>query len=590
MADETEPRRIHPEGHRVDDGRQILSMLFMAGMSDLGERRKTAGQSEIPEDIATWRRILASAKSAAIEKLKGLRTAIASQPKDQRKKLKQRVEREFNLVEAEAARIESALGEIADAAAVEIPTRLKNLYSVVQHQRGLLGAVPGRDIGTANWREASELSTHTSEKVALELSSAIERGRFSTPPRGLFPAAEISSRPEDDPEKFASAVLMFAELVHNQRPGAIPTEEEQRQLNEIAKRLGDPRSADGPRTAQLLGAILAAWLSSRRTDNSVSVTIDQLAERLRYEKHQSGGYRTRDLDEIRNYWITLTTVRLSSADGRRQGPLFAVNDYGSTVEDDEHAQELLTPDDLIRRSASARWTHLRVTPHESFVRLASSHSPMLMGRDENLNRLHPVNERHDLLLGRWLEEQFRLNWKQGRGLLTRRVDTLLAGADLPTDKPRIATLRRLVAALNKLEEEHGTLREWRDIDGRLDEILGTVGEENDLGYSPRMTPSRWRSALESKIELEAGVAYVKHQQAFASPKRRGSIEGQSWVSDLQQHLAQTGRSQAVVAEELGVTRSTLSRILSGKTRLSPAVAERIEAMLRRASTLELPLG
>ena len=140
---------------------------------------------------------------------------------------------------------------------------------------------------------------------------------------------------------------------------------------------------------------------------------------LRYKQHKSGGYRTSDLDEIREYWATISMTRLSASSGNqgRQGPLMTVNEYGSVIltEDGDNLisedggiieidgannQELLKPADLIKQTISARWTHIRVTPHEAFINLASS--KLVMGRDDELNRLHPVNERADLLLGKRL--------------------------------------------------------------------------------------------------------------------------------------------------------------------------------------------
>ena len=61
------------------------------------------------------------------------------------------------------------------------------------------------------------------------------------------------------------------------------------------------------------------------------------------------------------------------------------------------------------------------------------------------------------------------------------------------------------------------------------------------------------------------------------------------LEELQQYLATSGRSQAVVAEELGVSRQYLSTVLSGKRPMSPAMEKRISDLLQRASTLPLPL-
>jgi hypothetical protein len=595
----------HPEGNKVADGKQMLCFLLLAEFLIREQVRtngtKGAALPEIPT-LWEWRAALDSALTLTLGQMKKWRGNIVKQPAADRKRLRQRVDREAAAAKAEHRRIERQLDEIAEALPDEHGSRLTALYqNVVRHQGQQFATIPGSELGTPNWEAASSLTLVSSEKFALQIGEAFERGRFQPAPQTPFPTANIYTRDDRDPEDFAREVLMYAELVSNQRPNAEPTPAEQKKLRELAERLGDPRSAEGPRTAQLLGAILATWLRSRRDDNSVVVTIYQLAEMLRYSQHKSGGYRSRDLDEIRECWATLSMTRLSSPDGRRQGPLLVANEYGNAAASAENGDvivtengeslvaeqdELLTPTDLLKKTATARWTHLRVTPHEVFILLARAKSPLLMGRSDDLNRLHPVNERADLLLGKRLEAEFRVNWHRGRGLLTRTVEQLLDGAGLPTSPPRIATLRRLEAALTKLEEQHGTLREWRDIDGRFTEALESIGTQDALGYSYRMTDTRWRSALESRIELEAGEAYAAHYRNFGLTHQ--GKQTATLAADLQQYLAATGRSQAVVAEELGVSRQHLNGVLNGK-RASPALEAKITAMLQQASTLPLPL-
>ena len=582
----------HPEGNKVADGKQMLCFLLLAEFL-IREKLRTNGAalSEIPT-LQDWRATLDSALTLTLGQMKKWRGNIVKQPAADRKRLRQRVDREAAAAKAEHRRIERQLDEIAEALPDEHGRRLAALYqNVVRHQGQQFATIPGSEIGTPNWEAASSLTLASSEKFALQIGEAFERGRFQPVPQTPFPTANIYTRDDRDPEDFAREVLMYAELVSNQRPNAEPTPAEQKKLRELAERLGDPRSAEGPRTAQLLGAILATWLRSRRDDNSVVVTIYQLAEMLRYSQHKSGGYRSRDLDEIRECWATLSMTRLTSQDGSRQGPLMAANEYGTDLKGLEASsevgqQETITLAEAIKQTATARWTRLRVTPHTVFIRLARAKSPLLMGRSDDLNRLHPVNERADLLLGKRLEVEFRVNWHRGRGLLTRTVGQLLDGAGLPTFPPRIATLRRLEAALNKLEEQHATLREWRDMDGRFTEALESIGTQDALGYSYRMTDKRWLSALESRIELEAGEAYAAHYRNFGLAHQ--GKQTATLAADLQQYLAATGRSQAVVAEELGVSRQHLNGVLNGK-RASPTLEAKITAMLQQASTLPLPL-
>lgn len=594
---------VHPEAFNLKGGDATFAAFFSWGVFNASDWRKAHGQQPVPT-LGEWQAVVEQALTETLNILKGCRQNLTSRPKSERKNLRDLIERNANEANAEARKMRDLLNGIGTKPQAEIDRQLAAMFeNVVKHQGRQIGVVPGRAIGIPNWEAASNLTLVSSEKLALQMGEAYERGRFKPVPRSLFPTATITAR--DDPEDFARDVLLCAELVINQRPNAEPSEAEQRQQRKIAERLGDPRSAAGPRTAQLLTAILATWLRSRRADDSVTVTIYQLAEMLRYKQHKSGGYRTRDLDEIREYWATISMTRLSASSGNqgRQGPLMAVNEYGSVILteagdnlisedggiieiDGANNQELLKPADLIKQTISARWTHIRVTPHQLFINLASS--KLVMGRDDELNRLHPVNERADLLLGKRLEVDFRVNWNRGRGRVTRRVEELLDAAGLPTDKPRIATLRRLETALGTLEDKHGTLREWRDLDGRFSEMLETVGVARGAdNYSHRMTEARWRSALESRIELEAGAAYANHYRNFGLTDQRA--KGGNLAGELQQYLATSGRSQAVVAEELGISRQHLSTVLSGRRPMSPAIEQKISNLLQRASTLQLPL-
>jgi len=315
---------VHPEAFNLKGGDAVFSFFFSWGVFNAAETRKAKGQPPVPA-LNEWQAVVEIALMETMSKLKGYRQNLTSRPKPERKSLKGRIERKANEASVAARKMRELLNGIGAKPQSEIDRHLEAMFeNVVKHQGQQIGVVPGQAIGIPNWEAASSLTLASSEKLALQMGEAYERGHFKPVPRSPFPTATIKGR--DDPEDFARDVLMYAELVANQRPNAEPSEAEQRQLREIAERLGDPRSAAGPRTAQLLTAILATWLRSRRADNSVTVTVYQLAEMLRYEPHKSGGYRARDLDEIREYWATISMTRLSSPDNRRQGPLMAVNE------------------------------------------------------------------------------------------------------------------------------------------------------------------------------------------------------------------------------------------------------------------------
>jgi len=118
--------------------------------------------------------------------------------------------------------------------------------------------------------------------------------------------------------------------------------------------------------------------------------------------------------------------------------------------------------------------------------------------------------------------------------------------------------------------------QWQAVDGQLEPLNGRPR---------RMTRGLWQVALESMVTIEAGQKYERHYIEHGLTYQGDAVN--PLVRDLREHIAETGRTQAAIAGEIGVTPSQLSKVLSGKRRISPELAARIETLIRQGKTLPL---
>ena len=240
--------------------------------------------------------------------------------------------------------------------------------------------------------------------------------------------------------------------------------------------------------------------------------------------------------------------------------------------------------------ASKGWTAIRYSLGDVFKALVDRDEAMLMGRDFELNKLNPRNERWQVLLGKYLENHWRFNWDTAPGSITRSVQSLLtAGAGLneaEADRPAIKTLDRLDEALEKLRE-FGTVRSFT-----FDETVTAVREHLQQNNG-RMTQSQWAAVLASMVIVESGKQYNQHYQNHGltyTGKRKGRVELQPIIVETLQLLQTTNKSQATLAAEIGISAATLSRYLAGKGKPPTQTIEKLEIVLANERQQQLPLA
>lgn len=456
----------------------------------------------------------------------------------------------------------------------------RHLYNQMNHYVEIAGEVPLAVIKAPDLNQRSSLQTASSEPVVLNLESALERGRFQRNQYTDNPMADISGRTGREHIK-ASAEL-----------GGYTGESDpdrQATLDKIVQRLSDPAQGFGPKVAQMAQVLMNIWLERRDRSNAVTVTIGILAEALGYIKGEHG-HHPDTYEKVREYVDILRRVNLQSEsqiinkNKGRGSPTVTVKmegmGYNFTFFNDAE----------LSGRASKGWTAIRYSMGEVIKAFAARDEAMLMGRDLELNKLNPRNERWEVLLGKYCENQWRFNWNIAPGSITRSVQTLLtAGAGLSeaeADRPAIKTLDRLDEALEKLREL-GTVRSFT-----FDETV-TVVREHLQQNNGRMTRSQWAAVLASMVTVESGKQYNQHYQNHGltyTGNRKGRVELQPIIVETLQLLQTTNKAQATLAAEIGISAGTLSRYLAGKSKPPAQLIERLELALANERQQQLPLA
>ena len=477
-------------------------------------------------------------------------------------------------LEAQIAARERMIHDIRNQPRDERERQLKALHENYIVRRGLehigqrlvekLAPVPA---APPDWQAVrGTLDKASSEQAVLNLETAWERGGFKTSAFADYPIADISGRVGNQ------HMTAHAELRSD-----LDTPEARKIMHTLAEQLADPRLGLGPRVQQTVQALMRFWLESRTKDGFAVVSIQQLAQALGYERG-AHGYHPDHYEQIRRFVDTAKYASLQVKDQERDGTAARLTGAAYNIEyiDDAGARGT---------APSKGWTAITFRPGLFLTRAATHEGALLMGFDPELNRLNPKNERGPLLLAKYLERHFRFNWNNAPGRIERRVRTLLTDGmgltDAAVSKPNIETRNALEAALEKLEEL-GTVKawqgdsQWQAVDGQLEPLNGRPR---------RMTRGLWQVALESMVTIEAGQKYERHYIEHGLTYQGDAVN--PLVRDLREHIAETGRTQAAIAGEIGVTPSQLSKVLSGKRRISPELAARIETLIRQGKTLPL---
>lgn len=472
--------------------------------------------------------------------------------------------------------MEKQLNRIGAKRPADRRTQLAALFEnyVVPYAQLMLNKdVPRSAIVRPDWDAVTgKLQTTSSENTILQLETAFSHGRFAVTPESDYPMADISGRMGN------ADVIAHAELKSD-----LDTPEARQIMAALAERLSDPRLGLGPRVQQTIQALMSFWITRKNADGNVVVTIAQLADALGYT-YGEHGYSSEAYQNIREYVeaASRTNLRAMFPDSPKQ-PRVEERAFSFTYFD--------TADGSTNDRPSKGWLALGFRPGSYLAGATERVGALLKGYDKDLNRLNPVNERGELLLGKYLENQWRFNWNKTPGQVRRTVRELLTNgmglSEEAASRPAMKTLTLLSDALDHLEEL-GTVKSW-EADDRWQAVYDQLTPQ--AGKQKRMNARLWQSALDACIDIEAAkqyhAHYINHGLTYqgASPAAVTSAP----LMALKQYMARTDRSQAVIAKDLKISKSLLSQLLTGKRTVSDEVAEKIDQLVNQGTTLQLPL-
>lgn len=521
--------------------------------------------------VERWKTAIETAESEFSRHLKDAQRAF-----EKNKHNRDRLAKEKNLQRLFFRRVRSQIADIDRQAEPQRTEALRHLYNQMNHQVEIAGEVPLAAIKAPDLNQRSSLQTASSEPVVLNMESALERGRFERTMYTDNPMADISGKTGKE------SIRASAEL--GGYTGEIDPDL-QATLDGIVQRLRDPAQGFGPKVAQTAQVLMMFWLERRDRSGSVTVTISMIADALGYAKSEHGHHpdtyeRVREcVDILRRVNLQAESQLVNKKNGKARPLKVEGAGYNFTFIDDTE----------LGGRASKGWTAIKYSMGEVLKAFVDRDQAMLMGRDLELNKLNPRNERWEVLLGKYCENQWRFHWNKAPGSITRSVQTLLtAGAGLSkeeADKPAIRTLDRLDEALEKLSEL-GTVRSFT-----FDETVTAVREHLQQNNG-RMTRSQWAAVLASMVTVESGKQYHKHYENHGltyTGRRQGRVELHPAVIETLQLLQTTNKAQATLAAEIGISPAALSRYLAGKSKPPAQVIEKLELALKNERQQQLPL-
>lgn len=476
---------------------------------------------------------------------------------------RQRLKKAFESIVKVLCEAENA----SSSAPADSQKMLQTLYARVEHQKNLFDAgVPVNVMAPVDLTQRSNLQKSSSEPVVLNLEKVLERGQFERNEHMRGPMADISGTTGRE-EIRASAELWGIEGESDL--------DRQATGDAHAEWLRDPMSGGGVKTAQAVQALMTFWLTKKDSEGRVTVTIAMLAEAMGYTPN-ANGHHPDHYKKVRECIDVLRTVNLhaqSQLINKKTGTARPLTVEGAGwnftfINDTESGGR-----------ASKGWTAIKYSMGEVLRHFAGRDQAFLMGRDFKLNKLNPLNHRFEVLLGKYLENQFRLTWNNTPGTVTRSVYKLLTdGAGLSAEeahRPATATLDRLEEKLEKLQKLE-TVRAFY-FDGTVTDVRERLQQKNG-----RMTQRRWDAVLISMVTIESGKQYNEHMKNHGltyTGKRQGRVELHPVILETLQLLQTTNRSQATLAAEIGITPAALSKYLAGKHKPPAQVIEKLEEAL-----------
>jgi hypothetical protein len=440
---------------------------------------------------------------------------------------------------------------------------LKALEDAYRGQSNMAGRAPGTFLTSVNPKEVVSrgLSQVGSLPITLKHLDHLETGGYETSEYEPVPAADISG-------SMGQWNISAKERFVGTR-GESPQE-----LQAVVADMADRRKGIGPRARMLAEILQTIWKERHNDANDASVHIDEVAEKMGYERREANGlFPSEVYAEIRE-----ASQIVFGLESRWNAPPLKNRFGGSegvgmtyvpitiyTVAGEAPAD---TPE-RVGKPLDA-WTAIKFRLNDLFASTMTMPKPLLMGRDFDLNKLNLSHHRDAWSLGKQLENQFFYDWDRGRGVISRKIGWLLDAAGITSGKP-MESLDRLQRAIKALQDEVSLVKQW----SMPEEWRSAIERHAD---GKRMTPTRWLVLRDALVEIEASGTFRAH---YASWKQVGQDKQDELRDALHELLATTDHSQVVIAKEIDVDPTTLSRFLSGRKNLSASKRERLAEHLAK---------
>ena len=533
------------------------------------------------DDIQQWHKAIDDFENHGRKGISDLRIGITQNTispqrasKADKKKWRAELDRTRNHQQIIRKNLTATLADIAKLSESEQKAKLRALHqNFAQHNLEIMGEAPLSAIMIPDFKAATgELHTTSSEQTVLKLETAIERGTFKSSTHNENPTHDISGL------MGGTKIRALAELTpdENMRESGAGVAV----MRKLAERLADPKLGFGINVQRALQALTHFYITRRQNDNSVNVTINELADFLGFQRGANGHHRSDAYTTVREAVLPLESLSVQAFDL----PSLKGFDLQTKISERAFSLTFYATDDGSGDRPAKRWNTLSFRPNKYYTAALMNPGSLLMGTDKKLNRLHPVNQRAEALLSKYLERQWRINLKNDHGSLNYKVKTLLTdGVGLPDnieEKPSAETWHKLIDVLDTLTD-NGTIKHWEG-DERWQEIRDMLEKD---GGRKRMSKNLWRSLLEARVSIEAAGQYLRHYKNHGLTYQGASAD--PLVGELRQYIERSGRIHARVAEDLLISKGMLSQILTSTKKISPAIRERIELLLIRDSTLPL---
>jgi len=568
----------HPDAHRFPDADAAVTRNFA--------RRFAASVQDKPKaylDVEAWRAVLRVMLEETREIVAAKQASVKAR-KDAPENIKHKTLRDnAALLRKAKTALRIVQDQIDQAARLPGPARAERLTALwrnwIMPTVHSYGEMPGKYLAAPDWQAATGvLRKESSEPTAIKLGDALERGKFRRTEDSDYPLADVSGRLGN------ASVIAHAEITPNVDDGV--DGDGAAIVQAIAERLADPKLGHGIRTERAYAGLMHAWLARRGVDGNATITIGELALDMGFTRDPRRGFDSDVFLAVRECVAVLARLTMKAFNL----PALKGLNLPTKLEELAFTFTYFAPQDGSGRRAGEAWEALSFRPNKYLSAAVTQKGAFIMGTDPKLNRLSPRRERAEVLIGKYLERQWRMNLNKEHGSVTRTVLALLTNgmglADDDARSPRAETLDRLVAALDKLEEHVRTLKHWQGDD----QWQAAMAEADAIREEGKyVTRGIWQKLLDARITMEAGTQYMEHYSGH-SLTYQGGNNVDPLAQEFRGYLVRVGRAQATVAAEIGMSASALSRFLAGSTKsIKPRARERIEALIAAEKQAPLPL-